>query len=274
MKKKNNIWIYGLIGGVLIFGLIFGIMSINFKDKNTGTQDLSNLNSNVSTEVTEPTLSETPTEPPKSIVESVKDIVSTDFKGDLKSILPTIDDFNMGWQIEEDKSKDNEGLTEEQINKRTERGFKEGYYRSFEKGSWSLATLQTYELVGFSVSVYTKEGVQEILAETNANILAGSITTLEPTEQLEYNDEMEEYETITIDENVTEKLAVLKNPNIGSDSVFYSSARENEYFGEFKKYYLEFTKKNVWVKIICYSGDSQKAIDNCINWAEFVDKKI
>lgn len=271
MKKKNNIWIYGLIGGILIFGLIFGIVSINSKDKNIGIQDSSNLNSNVSTEVTEPTLSETPTEPPKSIVESVKDIVSTDFKGDLKSVLPTIEDFNVGFEIISNKAKTIDDFATEDKERAIVNGFIEGWERRFQKGSASLYDLDNYEIVYIDISIYPKDNILNVYNYVQEKVDSGILKQKTMVDYEEYDEELEDWVTKQKEEEKTFVLGQLKDPQIGDKSILWSQQEKDTMF---KMYTVTFIKNNVRVAVGCFSSDSQKAIDNCINWAEFVEKKI
>ena len=203
-------------------------------------------------------------------VEEKKSLFSNDITSNSKSYLPTIDDFEMGWEMTNNKPKDPLKLwSTESEEKADERGFIEGHYITFEKGQANLADIENYESVEFSISLYSKDKVKEIIDDIDSTVEKGtrSYTTTEE----ELNDDFE-YEDVEVE--VILKLAKLKNPNIGDESVFWSESEENEFWGEIKKYRLAFVEKNAYVEIYCEGLDTEKSINNCIDNAKLVSKKI
>lgn len=203
-------------------------------------------------------------------VEEKKSLFSNDITSNSKSYLPTIDDFEMGWEMTDNEPKDPLKLwSTENEEKADERGFIEGHYVTFEKGQANLADIENYESVEFSISLYSKDKVKQILEDINVNVEKGTRSYTSTEEQL--NDDFE-YEDVEVE--VTLKLSKLKNPNIGDESIFWSESEENEFWGEIKKYRLAFVEKNVYVEIYCAGLDTEKSINTCIENAKLVSKKI
>lgn len=198
-----------------------------------------------------------------------KSFFSNDITSGSEDLLPTIDDFPIGWEVTYDKPKDMTKWSVEDQEKVKERGFIEGYYRDFQKGAGNLADIDEVEVVEFSISLYSKDKVKEVLADSKSEIALGSRTYTTTEEEL--NDDGD-WVDVEVEKEVT--LSKLKNPNIGDESLMWSEAEENDFWGEIKEYHLAFIEKNVFVELTCKSLSSETSINNCIDNAKVVSKKI
>lgn len=265
---KVTITIISILLLILLVGCTTNSQDINL-DSNNQNSD-SNDQNNIIPDSVEPTQQENQIIKETEPVEEKKSLFSNDITSNSKSYLPTIDDFEMGWEMTKSEPKDPLKLwSTESEEKADERGFIEGYYVTFEKGQANLADIENYESVEFSISLYSKNKVNEIIDDINNNVEKGTRSYTTTEEQL--NDDFE-YEDVEIE--VTLKLAKLKNPNIGDESIFWSESEENEFWGEIKKYRLAFVEKNVYVEIYCEGLDTEKSINNCIDNAKLISKNI
>lgn len=243
--KKNTGLIIGIILGIVLIGVILVLVLGNTNANKGISNSIIDQNTNiVSKEDSQD----------KSIQSIVKDAMSSDFTGDIKNTLPTINDFETGFEISLDKDKNIDNWKIEDKNKALERGYQQGYYRDFEKGSASLFDIDNYEAVQFNLSVYSKDKILDVLQE--------DILLVEKGEKISVDDDNEEIKYL---------YNLLKDPKIGDKSIMWSSQMEEL---SLKKYNLSFVKKNVYVNITCFSGDTQKAVDSCIDWAKFVERNI
>lgn len=216
-------------------------------------------------------------------------LFSNDITSNSKSLLPTIDDFAMGWEITKNEAKDSSTWSVEDQERVNDRGFIEGYYLNFQIGTESLSDIENVEKVKFSISLYSKDKVIEVLNDNKKEIELGERKYNYTEEQEDYvmiidGEELEcdtaFFETecdwvttlMTIEEVV--KLSYLKNPNIGDESLFWSETEENEFWGDIKTYHLAFVEKNVYIELTCESLNTEKSINNCIENAELVSKNI
>jgi len=199
---------------------------------------------------------------------------ATTVNSDSESFLPTIDDFETGWEIPLDEVKNSSLWAEEDQEIARNRGFIEGHYRTFEKGGVSFAQFEQTEAIGFSISLYSKEGIEELLMDTEEEIAKGTREEVQIYDDIEFNEETYEWDDVEKEKTVDVKLSRLKNPQIGDNSIMWSETSEIGIIGEVKIYFLEFTKHNVFVRLRCGSFDVDKSVNNCINYANFVENKI
>ena len=239
--------------------------SSNLETENTNVEN--QISTSPEDSITPPEDNKVSDEPEK--VEKKTSLFSNDITSNSKSFLPTIDDFEMGWEISSDEPKVLSKYSKENQERLESRGFIEGHKTKFQKGQANLADLENYESIQFSISLYAKEKVKEPLIDHNNDIEKG-VGTYTTTEE-ELNDDYE-WEEVEIEVEYT--LSKLKNPNIGDESIFWSETEENEFFGEVKEYHLAFVEKNVYVKLTCRSFDTEKSINNCIDNAKLVSKNI
>jgi len=240
-------------------------------DKSNLTETSANVSVNVSGQRVTSNNSTKETETKQSDLDK---LISGQIKSDSKSLLPTLDDFDFGWELEIDKAKNMSETSAENQARVYSRGYVEGHYRQFKKGGSNLAELGKIEYILFSISLYDKTHVAEVLADHKADIDKGFYTYNETYEDEEYNETTEEFENVTLVRETNVTYAQLKDPEIGDKSLMWSESEIAGFLGEIKKYHLAFVKKNVYVELTCSSFDTDKSINNCLNYAKFVEAKI
>jgi hypothetical protein len=201
-------------------------------------------------------------------------LISGQIKSDSALLLPTIDDFDYGWELDEDEAKNISDWSSDRQNLLLSRGFIEGHYRQFKKGGSNLAELGKIEYVLFSISLYDKSHMEEIVAEKRAELEEGRYSYNETYLDEEYNESTYQLENVTKTREHNITYSFLKDPKIGDSSLMWSEAEDNDFLGEVKKYHLAFTKKNVWLELTCSSLDTDKSVGNCLKYAKVVEAKI
>ena len=204
----------------------------------------------------------------------IEKIFSIQIKSNSKDLLPTLEHLETGWELVKDEAKNVNDWSIEDQNRVGGRGFIEGHYRTFKKGAFNLAGLANYQSISFSISLYSMDGIKEVIEAKKQDTERKEYFYNETYEDQEYNEKNQEFETVNKTRELRVGISKLKNPDIGEGCVMWCKSESNSFFGEVKRYYITFIKKNVFVEVSCTSLDTQKAIENCIKQAKFVDSKI
>jgi len=199
-------------------------------------------------------------------------IISKDITANSKDLLPTLDDLEIGWEMTFDKAKDKSDWVNEDRQKAESRGFIEGYYRQFQKGTVNLQDMSIMAL-DISISLYSREGAKEVMKETRENIASGEKRYNETSEKEEYTDKGI-WETVNATEETIEKLSLLKDPKVADESIMYSITISNDFIGNVKRYCVEFIQENVWADVCCGSLQSENCLGLVQEQAEFISKNI
>ena len=198
----------------------------------------------------------------KSIISNLLNNEITEISDDF---FPTLDDFELGWEIvEEAESK-------------AEDGFLEAYSKLYQKGGSSLADAFTMENLKIVIYLYSLEEIDNKFNEAKERVDGGEDIYVHTYEDENYECD-DDYNCEWVTEEVTEeslvKLSYLKDPNIGDKSIMWSEAMDYGMLGEIKIYYIVFIKDNVYTYITSGSFSSEESIEKCVEYAEFVEKRI
>ena len=213
------------------------------------------------------------TQPPagQTITEKVNAMLLNEIKSGSDKLLPTLDDLPTGWEINSEEPALKSDVTDQDISN----GWIDGYYRDFQKGQASLADLENYVALETRVHLFSTSGAKATLQQKRDELSVGSRVENQTSEETNYDSTSGEMVTENVTKEVTIKISILKNPNIGDDSIFSSETTPSDsIWGELKEYSIRFVKKNAYVRITCRSMNSDNCLGTVSDVAHIIEKKI